>query len=180
MPAYSSHQREKGAALVISLLLLLVMTILAVSMSQNTTLQERMARNTRDAEAAFQSAEAGLRAGEDLLKGTEVVIVCNDLTSCQSTKQYYFSGTDLTTQDDSWWTNNGTEFGTAGAKDISDVVADPRYVVTKRGSAKDSLTTGKAGSSSAITFYEITSRSHGITDSSEAVTQEIYAKRTLN
>ncbi|MBK1701537.1 pilus assembly PilX family protein [Thiococcus pfennigii] len=56
--------RQAGAALVIALVFLLLMTILGVSSMQGTALQERMAGNQRDRNQAFQAAEAGLRAGE--------------------------------------------------------------------------------------------------------------------
>jgi type IV pilus assembly protein PilX len=65
MPAQSIKTQQRGAALVIGLLLLLVITILAVAIIQVVTLQERMSRNLRDQTVAFQSAETALRAAED-------------------------------------------------------------------------------------------------------------------
>jgi len=58
---------QRGAVLVISLLILLVMTILGVSSMSSTTLQERMANNNNQRQIAFQAAEAALRAGEAYL-----------------------------------------------------------------------------------------------------------------
>lgn len=55
---------ERGAALVVGLVFLVVMTLIAVTAMQSTTLQERMAGNVRDRSLAFQAAEAALRAGE--------------------------------------------------------------------------------------------------------------------
>lgn len=62
------HQR--GAALIISLIFLLLMTLIGVTSMQTTTLQERMAGNARDRNLALQSAEAGLRQGETWLVGS--------------------------------------------------------------------------------------------------------------
>src|SRR5690606_2392355 len=59
---------ERGAALVVSLVLLLVVTILGVTSMRTTTLQERMAGNMRDSNLAFQAAEAALREGEEFLQ----------------------------------------------------------------------------------------------------------------
>jgi type IV pilus assembly protein PilX len=59
-----SPRAQRGAILVVSLLLLLVLTILGVSSMQGTTLEESMAYATRDRNVALQSAEAALRAGE--------------------------------------------------------------------------------------------------------------------
>src|SRR5262245_25432743 len=59
---------QRGIVLFISLVLLLVLTILAVSVVQSTSLEERMSRNSRDTALAFQSAESALRDGEQYLE----------------------------------------------------------------------------------------------------------------
>lgn len=53
-----------GSALIISMLLLTVLSLLGVSAMRTTSMQERMAGNLKDRASAFQAAEAGLRAGE--------------------------------------------------------------------------------------------------------------------
>jgi type IV pilus assembly protein PilX len=60
---------QKGVALFISLVLLLVLTIVGVSAVQTTSLEERMARNARDRMLAFQAAEAALSDAEVELRG---------------------------------------------------------------------------------------------------------------
>jgi len=62
--------RQRGAVLVVSLLILLVMTVLGVAAMGSTTLQERMANNNRQQQVAFQAAEAALRAAETFLGNT--------------------------------------------------------------------------------------------------------------
>jgi len=63
-----TRRAQRGAALVISLIFLLVITIVAVAGTRSTTMQERMAGNTRDRNLAFQAAESGLREGEDFIE----------------------------------------------------------------------------------------------------------------
>lgn len=58
---------ERGSALAIALIFLLLMTLLGVSAMQGSNLQERMAGNLRDRNMAFQAAEAALRTGETWL-----------------------------------------------------------------------------------------------------------------
>lgn len=60
-------RQQAGSALIISLILLLVMTILGITAMQSTTLQERMAGNMKDRHAAFQAAEAALREAEAVI-----------------------------------------------------------------------------------------------------------------
>ena len=54
-----SH-KQNGAALVVALVLLVVVTVLAVSGMNTATTELAIARNTQNYENAFQAAEAGL------------------------------------------------------------------------------------------------------------------------
>ena len=55
-----SGRRQTGAALVVSLLLLVIITVLAVSGMNTATTELALARNDQNYEYAFQTAEAGL------------------------------------------------------------------------------------------------------------------------
>ncbi|SEG76871.1 pilus assembly PilX family protein [Marinobacterium lutimaris] len=57
-------RNESGAALIVALIMLLLITIVGVSAMQTTTMEEKMAGNLRDRHVAFQAAEAALRQGE--------------------------------------------------------------------------------------------------------------------
>ena len=58
--AMIDRKRQQGAALIISLMLLVVITILAVSGMNTATTELAMARNDQAYENAFQAAETGL------------------------------------------------------------------------------------------------------------------------
>ena len=62
------RSNQRGVALFISLVLLLVLTIIGVSSVQSTSLEVRMARNAHDGALAFQAAESALRQAEDALE----------------------------------------------------------------------------------------------------------------
>lgn len=62
-----NHQR--GATLIIALIMLLLLTIIGLSSMRGTSLQESMAGNMRDGNLAFQAAEAALRQGEGVMDG---------------------------------------------------------------------------------------------------------------
>lgn len=62
-----SRTQAKGAALLVSLVLLVAVTLLGVSAMQGTILQERMSANQRDMEEAFNAAEIAVRRGETQL-----------------------------------------------------------------------------------------------------------------
>ncbi len=60
-----ARKHQQGAALVVSLVMLVILTLLGVSMMNTTKLEERMAANTQETTQAFQSAETGLSQGYD-------------------------------------------------------------------------------------------------------------------
>ena len=55
-----SGRRQQGAALVVGLVLLVVLTVLAVSGVFTSTMELRMVRNTQSQERAFQAAEVAV------------------------------------------------------------------------------------------------------------------------
>jgi len=70
-------QKQNGAALVVSLILLVVITVLAISGMNTATTELAMARNDQNYENAFQAAETGLalalgQGAFDTLVGTTV------------------------------------------------------------------------------------------------------------
>jgi type IV pilus assembly protein PilX len=70
--------KNRGIALFISLVLLLVLTIIGVSSVQTTTLETRMARNEHDTLLAFQAAELALRDAENFLETVVTTAVFSD------------------------------------------------------------------------------------------------------
>jgi type IV pilus assembly protein PilX len=57
-------RQERGVALIISMILLVLITMVGLASLRSVVLEEKMAANFYDRSLAFQAAEAGLRAGE--------------------------------------------------------------------------------------------------------------------
>jgi len=57
-------RRQRGVALIVSLILLVLATLIGLAGVRTTTLQEHMSANMYDRSLAFQRAESALRAGE--------------------------------------------------------------------------------------------------------------------
>ena len=70
MKNYNLQKRQDGAALVVGLVLLVIVTVLAVSGMNTATTELAMARNDQNYENAFQAAEAGIE--QALSQGTFV------------------------------------------------------------------------------------------------------------
>lgn len=65
---FSSVVRQRGMALVIGLIFLLITSLLAVTAMSGVVMQERMAGNLRNASIAEAGAESALRAGEKWIR----------------------------------------------------------------------------------------------------------------
>jgi type IV pilus assembly protein PilX len=60
-------KQQQGSALIISLLILLVMTLIGISAMSTATMEEKMAANDRNQKVAFLTAEAGLTEAENAI-----------------------------------------------------------------------------------------------------------------
>lgn len=80
LPDATPRGRQRGAALLIALILLIVITLVGLAAIGSTLIQNRMAGNQYDREVAFQSAEAALRSATALID-TNPGIIARD---CQN------------------------------------------------------------------------------------------------
>jgi len=63
-PTQSDARRQRGVAIVVALVLLVVVTLVGLAAVRGTIMQQKMTANFYDREVAFQAAEAALRQGE--------------------------------------------------------------------------------------------------------------------
>ncbi len=171
---------QRGAVLVVSLILLLIMTILALAASQSTRMQERMAGNMRDSDLAFQSAEASLREAEMTISKWPSQPVACAAPPC-NVFQLNVLPPNLGYQNQPWWHTNGRQYaqptaGTVVANTIPKVSEDPRSVIEEIGVISDSLTRGY-GVPATRTFYRNTAHGSGGTQTAEAVVESTFTRR---
>ncbi|WP_129778828.1 pilus assembly PilX family protein [Peristeroidobacter soli] len=174
-------RQQRGAVLIVSLLLLLVMTLLGLGASQSTRLQERMAGNQRDLELALQGAESALRAAEYQLRPNMNVNerMCQTPSiDCVTFDSLLLNDSnmplDLGKQIDQWWTDNSQIYEEAAR--FTTLKQAPQYVNEYYGEVKDSLTVGSSYINVVRDFYRSTGRSRGMTDSAQVVVQSTYSR----
>lgn len=63
-PSFAGTSRQRGAALYVAMIMLLLLTLIGVAAMQVSSLQQRMATNFNDFALAFQRAEGVLRQSE--------------------------------------------------------------------------------------------------------------------
>jgi type IV pilus assembly protein PilX len=177
----SSAGRQRGAILVTSLLLLLVLTIIGITAMQMTRMQERMAGNTRDMNLAFQGAEATLRDGETLIRGQVARPENCSAAPCDFWEEDAAAVTQLADRAGAWWTANALEYEPDGnrvavSQDVAELAEDPRFVVQAIGWVPDSLTMGHEVQPGRD-FYQVTGRSTGGSGNATAVLQSTFTRR---
>lgn len=80
---YITNQAERGMALIIALIFLLLLTLVGLSSMQNATLQERMSSSVQFRNQSFQVAEAALRLGETAVgKPDYPLVACASDAAC--------------------------------------------------------------------------------------------------
>lgn len=180
IPSLRSAQR--GAVLVVSLVMLAVLTMLGVSGLMSTSLEEKMAGNARDRNVSFQVTESGLRDSETWI-ATRTAEPDPDASASEGVYEAGALPADLAAQTEAWWNANATEFGAdTGAAPLSGVAAQPRYTIEYRAFVRDSFDMG-FGPPTGRTFYTVTARGTGAqTDAGGSgitisVLQTRYAKR---
>jgi len=175
---------QKGSALLVSLIILVVMTLLGLSAMRTSTMEERMAGNMRDSELAFQAAEAALRAAEKNISDNII-----------STAAFDTDGTDgLYNNDDEriWetinWTSSDsleyTGFDSATTTGVN-VTTAPRYVIQHLasvgaggggGGGHNQDNYGQGIGAGTTETFTITARGTGGSDTAVVFLQSTYGK----
>ncbi len=166
----TSPTKQKGAILVVSLILLVVMTLIGLSSMRATILEEKMAGNFRDSNVAFQAAEAALRDGE-------ADIICNGCTRGSpisgldgfdaSCTNGICGGWTSTVWTDSGKMGNAVNYGTYSGVAALENVTAPNYLIE----GKKCLAAGWA---SWKYCYQITATGYGLSADATSVLQEVY------
>ncbi len=167
--------KQQGAVLIVSLLMLLVMTIIGLSAMRSTTLEEKMAGNYRNNNIAFQAAEAALRDGENDVASIPCSTGCarspliSGLNDFDSGCSYGLcAGWSPTIWKDTTKMAKAVSFGTyTGATSIPEVASPPAYLVEGRKCMGPGWQSWKY-------CYRITAIGYGGTQSAQRVLQEVY------
>lgn len=172
------RNRESGAALIIALIFLLLMTLLSTSSMRTSTMQERMAGNMRDWNLGFQSAEAALRGAEKYLLDADTMPEFNDANG------HY----QLNSADRPVWTRHPPFDGLGGyityEMDLPPGARQPRYYIEKLSSIRPAGSNTETGTPAEEFYYfRITAVGYGRavgTDGeplSSAVLSTVYRSR---
>ena len=126
---------QSGAALMVVLILLLVMTLLGLASLRGTLMEERMSANLFDRSLAFQAAEAALREGEAAILATgRAGFPAIGSGSCNANLCDQPTEADIDAGFVPRADRNGDHWGDA-AVDIGDVAIQPQFFIEYMGEA---------------------------------------------
>lgn len=170
--------RQRGVALFISLVVLLIITIVGVSAVQTTTLEERMAANARDRDIAFQAAEAALMSAENFVEDLEPSDMPAFLGNANGLYIPANPG-DVSRWNEVDWDGDASLPQTD--EDLPGVYDQPRYIVerlTQLVPDEDDLNLSNIGGTSGAPtdVFRITARGRGGSRHAEAMLQSSYGK----
>ena len=148
---------QRGMALLVSLVFLLLLTMIGISSMQNATLQEKMAGSVSLHNQSFQTAEAALRVGESAVQlDSYSLAVCSTTTQCAPpAESSTVKAAGLNSTSGVTWIASGNGF----------------YGVQNIGVARTAV---NVPSNSSATLYRVTAV--GIAGRSRSVVESIYAK----
>lgn len=185
---------QGGFVLITSLIFLAVVTLLAVAAINNSTLQEKIAANTRARETAEQYANAALRAGEAVLStaafasyqaaGSTVTLSQSGLPSTvkiwRQSQIPTENGNTVDNPEDFlnenvWDDSAPIQYTPDYNNDPSDDTAVAEYFIEELGGCyQTNLNPDACASGSGVVIYRITARA--IQGSAAVVTQSTFAK----
>ena len=171
---YIKKIKQNGAVLFVGLMMLLVMSLIAITSMQGSTLELRMSTNTKDSLVALQTAEAALRAGENLLASGTLNLANFDTDGTDG----LYDNSD----DDLWasrnWNAADSREHTAFNKPIN-VGVRPRYIIQRIAATQvapdlvlRNYGEGQAGQT--VQLFRVTARGTGASDNTEVVLQSVF------
>lgn len=175
---------QRGAALIVSMLVLVVLTLLSISAMNSAAMQERMSGHLRDSQLAFESADAALRDTEQWLDAQTVIASpCDGVAAgCDlftPNAMHALDGVDgrpwWAEGNDDWWQQHGHDFIASG-QDLGGNAADPRTVIEELERVPDSLVVGVAPQGSRV-YYRVTARGVGGSPWAQTVVQSTFVKQ---
>lgn len=167
-PLSPSPRAQRGIALVVALILLVLITLVGLAAMHGTILQQKMASNLYDREVEFQSAEAAVRAATVQLQVNPGIIARNCQAGGVTCLSNPFADPGLPAG-----SIHNVPTGTAAGQYTPGGAAtpNPQYVVENMGNWVDQSTNtgfgntansrnyGVQGASGTAVYYRITARS---------------------
>jgi type IV pilus assembly protein PilX len=170
-----SYGKQRGIALIVSLILLTLMTLVGMAGIRTVTKEERMVAQVYDRSLAFQAAESALREAEGRIEtaGRPTPAAGSDCTMQGSGTQVNACGSLITATVPRWISSSFTDWESATAVGTGSFLITPEYFVEYLGNTFPCSLTEVA--SSDCKRYRISARAKAGSERASVVLQSIYA-----
>ncbi|MDX1505651.1 MAG: PilX N-terminal domain-containing pilus assembly protein [Spongiibacter sp.] len=158
----TTRGRQRGAALIVALIFMVILAVIGVSSMQTATMQERMSGNAKDASIAFQAAEAALRQAEARLAPAGAIGVFN------GTNGNYIAcanpGDTRTACAAPDWADKKSVGWVTIATDMPGVVKQPEYILEQLEIEDENRSLDSDQPVIPLDLYRVTARGYGFSD----------------
>jgi type IV pilus assembly protein PilX len=189
-----TRKRQRGAVLIVSLIMLVLLTLISISSMNSTIMQELMAANEHEYAVSFAAAESAVRSGESWLGNLNLTVKPEIDASCKDedppctfwvsptsglwnsggSGPAYYHGDNT----GSWWQDHGIIFDQVNGLSLPVVSAQPRYVTEELSPPYKISRSLKhdSGDYNFEYFYQITGRGTARGDISTIIVQTTYGR----
>lgn len=182
----STPNHQRGIALVLSLVFLLLLTMIGIAALNTTALEEKMTNNVKDRNLAFQAAESALilaeswiytQIGKPVFPNVSAGLylpdtgVSGDPDGVDNWNENIWSGGNVVTYPN--------KPGASGSGSLGKIQTQPRYILEDMGEVPESggsVVTSSNYKSSGSTVLRITARGTGGTDAAVVMVQSTYLR----
>jgi type IV pilus assembly protein PilX len=168
------RRTQQGAALIVALVLLLVLTVLGTAGLQDTTMEERMAGNFLDYSTAFDAAETALRTGEVAVSVTSVF---NAMAFDGTDGTFEVTSVSVDPETAASWREVAEELVKYEGEWLVSENAEPEYYIEQLPEialpASD-LTVGFQDQAPRVRYYRVTAKGTGKSPNAEVILQSTY------
>lgn len=177
---------QRGVALVMALVFLLLLTIIGITALNTTSLEEKMAGNVKDRNLAFQAAESALALGEYWINNQ---LIKPDFPQTNIGLHEPATGATPVWDSVDWGGSTVVTYpntpGASGSGTLGKIQSQPRYLIERVAEAAD-IGIGNSGgsvvwkpgdeSAGKMTMYRITARGTGGTDAAVVMVQSTFLR----
>ncbi|MFN7097207.1 MAG: PilX N-terminal domain-containing pilus assembly protein [Gammaproteobacteria bacterium] len=165
--------KQKGAVLVVSIMILLILTFIAVSTLQTSPIEEKIAGNYRDYNVSLQAADTTEREAENYIDSLV------DISGFTNSNGLYTTGNAPDPLASVTWSGTATVSATTNLPGI----VTPRYFIELIGTYDSGTVSlniynyGQDPNTGPVTVFRIVARATGATGTAETIVQSFYGRR---
>jgi type IV pilus assembly protein PilX len=172
---------QRGAVLIVGLVMVLLITVIGLSAIRGTGLQENMAGNMRDRNIAFQTAESALRFGESIVSIKVKTLPAFNCTNGLCRDQEVNPANSVRYWEDAQWESTATEVA-LGLTSVAE--KEPRVILEELDSDMGScaasegsaIGTGSLAMSGDCIPFRITALGYGADANTQVIVQSAYKR----